>query len=80
MANLIIHDLDDSVEHRLRKRAARHGRSVEEEVRDILALAVEVDGPPRNLASAIRARIAPLGGVDLDSPHREPMPEAPRFD
>jgi hypothetical protein len=35
--------------------------------------------PPANLAAAIRARIAPLGGVDLDIPPREPMREPPSF-
>ena len=36
--------------------------------------------PPTNLASAIRARFAPLGGVELDLPSREPMREPPHFD
>ena len=35
---------------------------------------------PANLASTIRARFAPLGGVELDFPPREPMREPPRFD
>ena len=35
---------------------------------------------PRNLANAIRDRFAPLGGVDLDVPPREPMPSPPTFD
>ena len=30
--------------------------------------------PAQNLAAAIRARFAPLGGVELDLPAREPMP------
>ena len=30
--------------------------------------------PTQNLAAAIRARVAPLGGVELDLPVREPMP------
>lgn len=32
------------------------------------------------LASAIRARFAPLGGVELKLPPRGPMREPPRFD
>ncbi len=38
--------------------------------------------PPvaKNLAEAIRGRFAPLGGVDLELPPREPMREPPRFD
>ena len=34
----------------------------------------------RNLAEAIRKRIVPLGGVELDIPAREPVREPPRFD
>ena len=34
----------------------------------------------RNLAEAIRKRIAPLGGVELKIPPREPVREPPRFD
>ena len=30
--------------------------------------------PVQNLAAAIRARVAPLGGVELDLLVREPMP------
>lgn len=34
----------------------------------------------RNLANAIRDRFAPLGGVELDIPPREPMRSPPTFD
>lgn len=34
----------------------------------------------RNLAEAIRKRIAPFGGVELNIPPREPVREPPRFD
>ena len=37
-------------------------------------------GPPgRNLYERVRARFAPLGGVDLELPEREPTRELPRF-
>ena len=36
--------------------------------------------PPRNLARAIRMRIAPLGGVGLELPPRGPGREPPSFD
>ena len=39
----------------------------------------EID-PPANLAEAIRARFAPLGGVELDIPPRDPMGEPPDFE
>ena len=80
MASITIRNLDDDVKRRLRVRAAEHHRSMEEEARLILREAVEHKKAPRNLASAIRARIAPLGGVDLELPPRGPMREPPSFD
>ena len=66
MASITIRNLDDDVKTRLRMRAASHGRSMEEEARLILREAVEGKSGPENLASAIRARFAPFGGVELD--------------
>ena len=80
MASITIRNLDDDVKTRLRVRAAGHGRSMEEEARLILRKAVEHKTAPLNLASAIRARIEPLGGVDLELPPRELMREPPDFD
>ena len=80
MASITIRNLDDDVKTRLRVRAADNGRSMEEEARLILRDAVGRRKPLRNLASAIRARIAPLGGVDLELPPREPGREPPSFD
>jgi len=60
MATLTIRNVDAGVRERLRVRAARHGRSMEAEVRSILSEAVAADrdqlGP--NLAEAIRRRPA----------------------
>ena len=80
MASITIRNLDDDVKTRLRVRAADNGRSMEEEARLILRDAVGRKKPPRDLASAIRTRIAPLGGVDLELPPREPGREPPSFD
>ena len=80
MASITIRNLDDGVKTRLRVRAANNGRSMEEEARNILREAVEREAEPRNLAQAIRARFAPLGGVELDLPVREPMRDPPGFD
>ncbi|HEY2136171.1 MAG TPA: plasmid stability protein, partial [Xanthobacteraceae bacterium] len=41
MASLTIRQLDDDLKKRLRLRAARHGRSMEEEARHLLALHLE---------------------------------------
>ena len=80
MASITIRNLDDEVKRRLRVRAAEHGRSMEEEAREILRQVVGQEKPAHNLAAAIRARVAPLGGVELDLPAREPMREPPAFD
>ena len=81
MASITIRNLEDGVKRCLRVRAAEHGHSMEEEARHILRAAL-VDGsePPARLASAIHARFASLGGVELDTPPREPMRGPPRFD
>lgn len=79
MASITIRNLEDDVKQRLRVRAAQHGHSMEEEAREILRRELGAGAPARNLAAAIRARIAPLGGVDLAIPTRDPMREPPRF-
>ena len=80
MATLTIRDLEPSVKERLRVRAAKNGRSMEEEVRSILrkASAEEVK-PQRGLGTAIHERFADIGGVELDIPPREPGREPPDF-
>ena len=80
MASITIRNLDDGVKTRLRVRAAMSGRSLEEEVRLILCEALEGTDGPTNLAKAIRSRFAPLGGLELELPTREPIREPPRFD
>jgi antitoxin FitA len=74
MATMTIRDLDDRLKAKLRIRAARNNRSMEEEARVILkaALASEAEGS-KSLVAAIRARIEPIGGVELSIPAREPM-------
>jgi len=80
MASITIRNLDDDVKTRLRVRAADNGRSMEEEARVILRNAVKPKMARRDLASSIRARITPLGGVDLELPPRGPGREPPSFD
>lgn len=80
MASITIRNLDDSLKRRLRIRAAEHGRSMEEEAREILRQTVGGAPATEDLGTAIHRRFAALGGVDLELPPREPMPEAPHFD
>jgi len=80
MSSITIRNLDDSVKRRLRLRAAERNRSMEEEARDILrcALAEQPDATD-NLADAIRRRVEPFGGVELELPPRGPLREPPDF-
>lgn len=81
MASITIRNLDDTLKSRLRIQAAVHGRSMEDEARDILRSALNRE-PTRkgSLAASIRARFAPLGGVELPMIPREPTREPPSFD
>jgi len=80
MTTLTIRNVDATVKERLRVRAARHGRSMEAELRSILgeALATSEENEP-NLAEAIRRRFAPLGGVELVPHPPVPAREPPDF-
>ena len=78
---IIIRRLDESTKTRLQARAARHGRSMEAEAREMLKAALaRRPGSSKNLAERIHARFAALGGSDLPLIPREPMREPPTFD
>jgi plasmid stability protein len=80
MATITIRKIDDKTKMKLRIRAAHHGCSMEEEAREILRVSLnEPVQQQENLAEAIRKRFAPLGGVELKLPKREPMREPPDF-
>ncbi len=78
MASITLKNVDDALMQSLRVRAARHGSSMEDELRAILEQAVaEPDEAPGDLASAIRARVEAVGGVALEAPLREPLRDPP---
>jgi antitoxin FitA len=69
MAQILVRKIEESVKERIRKRARQHGRSMEEEARDILRSAVAVaKKPEEGLGTRIRKRFE---GIGLD----EPIPE-----
>jgi plasmid stability protein len=83
MATLTIRNVDPELREALRVRAARHGRSMEAELRQILKETLSAEEPHRepNLADAIRRRFLPLGGADEIEPHPPvPVGEPPRFE
>jgi len=72
VATLTIRKLDETLKARLRISAARHGRSMEMEAREILREGLFAkEAATRNLVEGIRRHITPVGGVDLAIPARE---------
>ncbi|MCX2929998.1 toxin-antitoxin system [Mycobacterium sp. CVI_P3] len=62
MAQILIRQLEDDTKAKLQRLARRHGRSAEEEAREILRNAVRnVDEPPERLGSRIASRFEGWG-------------------
>jgi plasmid stability protein len=80
VATITIRGLDEAVKKRLRARAVRHGRSMEEEAREILKIGVATSEREPNLAESIRALFEPLGGVDLPEFRDKSVGDPIRFD
>jgi plasmid stability protein len=79
MASITIRNLDDQTKARLRIRAARNGRSMEEEARTVLrTVLIDSQSPEVHVADAIRRRFQRLGGVLIRLPDRQPMREPPK--
>ena len=81
MASITVRSLDEDLKRRLRIRAAENGRSMEQEAREILRVALDQEtAPVRNLGSAIHKLFKPFGDTELDIPPREAMREFLPFD
>lgn len=62
MAQFVVRHVEDSVKARLKRRAERHGRSMEEEIREILRNAAKEEiRPIAKLGSRIAARFRGKG-------------------
>jgi antitoxin FitA len=78
MASITVRNLEEATKRKLKVRAAENGRSMEQEVREILEGAVR-ETPQKKpktgaeLVKRIRAIWEPLGGVELELPPREAM-------
>ncbi len=81
MAQLLVRNLEDNVKAKLQQRARQHGRSTEEEVREILRAAVRDEERPREgLGTRIAARFAGIG-LEEDIPEWRGFPAEPaKFD
>lgn len=81
MTTMTIRNIDEGLKARLRVQAAEHGRSMEDEARDILRAALSTEtARGSSLVEAIRARVAPLGGIELELPDREAIRNPPELD
>jgi antitoxin FitA len=68
VAQFVVRNVENGVKARLQRRARRNGRSMEEEVRDILRNAVnEQDTPAGGLGTEISALFT-KAGLDSDIP------------
>jgi antitoxin FitA len=68
MAQFVVRNIENEVKARLQRRAKRHGRNMEEEVREILRDAVkEEDSPSGGLGTEI-ARLFAKVGLEADIP------------
>lgn len=76
MATLTIRNIDDELKARLRIEAAQHGRSMEEEVRDILRRALSKRTGSGGLGSRFHQRFATLADPGFDLPTRVEQPRS----
>ena len=65
MAQLIVRNLDDDLKRKLRRRAARRGRSMEAEVLEILRDALKENRRRKGLGTAAAERFK---GIELEQP------------
>jgi len=81
MAQFVVRDLEEDVKEGLKRRAKRHGRSMEDEVRHILRDAAKAERRSvRKLGSRIAARFKG-GGLSADLPElRGHVVQPPDFD
>ena len=76
MASMTIRNLDEA-QGAPAVQAAKNGRSMEDEARDILRVALSTNASRgSSLVKSIRRRFESLGGVELEIAAREPMRES----
>jgi len=68
MAQLVVRNIEDTVKAKLQRRARQHGRSMEEEVRDILRSAAAEDSSPTGGLGEEIAGLFTKAGFEGDIP------------
>jgi plasmid stability protein len=71
MAQILVRNLEDQVKGRLQNRAKRHGRSMEEEAREILRNALKEEETPKHGLGSEMVALFSGSGVYLDEPIAE---------
>ena len=66
MGQLVVRNIENAVKARLQRRAKRHGRSMEEEVRDILRSAVSGEETPSGGLGTDISSLFARTGLDSD--------------
>jgi hypothetical protein len=80
MASLTIRNLDDNLKARLRVQAAQHGRSMEEEVRNILRQALSEPPVSEGLGQCLLKRFQSVASDDWTLPERSLPRQPPTWD
>lgn len=77
MPALLIRGLDDTLKRQLRLRAAENGRSMEEEVRQILRHALGAPAPAEVVETAPPPEEAPNTPEEVAAPRPRQVPQGP---
>lgn len=82
MAQLLVRNLETDIKAKLQRRAKRHGRSMEEEVREILRDATKEEATNRaGLGTRISSRFKKIGlGKNEEIPELHVQFEVPNFE
>jgi len=79
VAQLIVRNLENTVKQRLQRRAARHGRSMEEEVREILRKASREEEPQEGGLGTEIVTLLAGRGVKHEIPKLQIKLKPPKF-
>jgi plasmid stability protein len=82
VGSITISNLDDDLKRRLRVRAGRHGRRIEDEAEEILRQALSEPAKKansRDLGQSIHARFAAVGGLEMQQSRSIDMGPAQLF-
>jgi plasmid stability protein len=83
MSSITVRNLDDKLKARLRLRAARHGLSMEQEVRNILQSTLEAEpegGSGLSFAQRVNQRFKGLAADELTLPARQTARAVPHLE